>query len=1219
MTGQSTIQVLAEMTDEGLFERVAMAVLRIDDPHCVALAHPGVNAQGRTRKGPLDGIGFVPGAQPRHLVAVHHTTAAAKDLRNKWLHDPASVKPRRVAGRPTQPAGDLLKTVRIVCKERRRTPDLRATLNLTTTQEPDEELLRDVVAEGAVHQIEVVVWPRSRLAHVLDTTPSGQWYRRDLLGIEQEILSEDLLKELSKLSLQTFAPPDEARAWVVRRFDSVLRSARRPVSFVVGESGLGKSIACYRAIAEHVENGGYGLVLDHEVVARCISFEQALGEGLQQLHPALAAGQSPLAFCTNQRPLLVLVEDIQRSGQPERLAARIAAWGARADGGKSQFDGTWRLFCPIWPGVVTQMDEQTRKLAESMTVALELMSAAEGCQAISLRAELAGRPISPVKAGSISADLGHDPLLIALYDFEHEPDAHSVLSRFVESELGQAHWSGDDTSADFRAALIELAARLLRERRIEPSWKELSSWDLTAETRRRIARLAQRARLLRLTGPSNDLRLRFRHDRVREWLLVEAAVSMADDLPDAVIAEPFFAEVLGAVIVRRGAPSSLLGRAQTLNPLTLFHALRLCGQDSTSERARMVSAIEMWLAGFKHLERGNEHLAWETLAALAATDGPEVIPLVKRFPYRCRSEQLARLRNGDVTGGIDLCLHSEPRLIDPDRDRHIEHAKMRYGARLTGALDRLLRRNDLDDASRNGLLRFAGHIGSPELGASIEACWLIDPARRARLAEYLWAFARCAQPDTAARYLDPLCTLWAGFPDRPTEEHGTSARDAISADGLTGAFTHHPPWGALEYFIHRAQRRDLKSQIVYMLHGIDDPRALAFIVTEVGAIRARASAQGSFSPFSDVVIDHWRRAAEDGWPMSEATRSSLLSTWQGQAVDVDERRVAFDIWAHGRGSDDLKLLQEAAADEQLAVRILGQRLARADRSAIPAWIEKLGDHQNGYRWWWHAQHLWGPELTDTLDGALAWRCSYGKLDWGDAIDEDSFTSDALIRLPTREAEHLLLKYWDHLRRLRYFVQAALYVTTPKLRELGHASLDAAPEPGRLLDHLSSGWHMREFGHTGVTRESQILGVEPYLNLLSERDLFALADACNRHGWFSLRQRLFDKRVKHFRISWLQESAHARFDAMLKRKYWIDLEVDEALATGVSWDDYLDAMSSWVAERQSLEALRVMAEALIHRGLRRDLSRLKIYGAMPPAAVEVLIADTTFAVRRRTLN
>lgn len=230
MSFRNTTQALADMTDEGLFERVATAVLRIADPRCIAVSHPGVTASGKTRKAPLDGIGFVPGADPPHLVAIHHTTTAASQLRNKWLHDPATVKSRTARRKPTALQGDLIKTASIVSEERERTPELKATLVLTSNEEPDEALLRDVTAAGADHKIDVDVWSRSRIAHTLDTTPAGQWVRWRMLGIEQELMSSELMVELSKESLRACKPFDDPSAWVPRQVDHDLRSTRRTIS-----------------------------------------------------------------------------------------------------------------------------------------------------------------------------------------------------------------------------------------------------------------------------------------------------------------------------------------------------------------------------------------------------------------------------------------------------------------------------------------------------------------------------------------------------------------------------------------------------------------------------------------------------------------------------------------------------------------------------------------------------------------------------------------------------------------------------------------------------------------------------------------------------------------------------------------------------------------------------------------------------------------------------
>ena len=259
-----------------------------------------------------------------------------------------------------------------------------------------------------------------------------------------------------------------------------------------------------------------------------------------------------------------------------------------------------------------------------MLIVPEPITPAEGTQAVIVRVGLIGRTLSEVSAEAISTALGHDPLLIALHDIDRAPDAHLVLAQFIEGALRRAQATGDAVSAEFRAALLDLAGQMLQRRRIDLSWSEIAASSLAPETSRRILPLTQREELLKLRGASTDLRLLFRHDRVRDWLLVEAATAMDDEdrLGDEIVGEPYFAEVLGAVIVRRGAPAALLDRARRLNPLALFHALRVCAQGL--ERARIVQMIEDWLGVPANFGPAYHSLRWEALAALEATEGPDV-------------------------------------------------------------------------------------------------------------------------------------------------------------------------------------------------------------------------------------------------------------------------------------------------------------------------------------------------------------------------------------------------------------------------------------------------------------------------------------------------------------------------------------------------------------------------------------------------------------------
>ena len=151
-----TAKLLSGMTDEGVFERLATAVLREADSRYVSLSHPGVDAEGKTVKAPLDGIAFVAGANPPHLVSAQHTTTKLAGLANKWLHDPQTVKPRK--NNPTALAGDIIKTAEIVADERKRDPATLATLALTTNQEPSADVVRDANALARRFGIELDIW-----------------------------------------------------------------------------------------------------------------------------------------------------------------------------------------------------------------------------------------------------------------------------------------------------------------------------------------------------------------------------------------------------------------------------------------------------------------------------------------------------------------------------------------------------------------------------------------------------------------------------------------------------------------------------------------------------------------------------------------------------------------------------------------------------------------------------------------------------------------------------------------------------------------------------------------------------------------------------------------------------------------------------------------------------------------------------------------------------
>ncbi len=1235
MEPKDTIRKLSEMTDEADFERLATAILREAAPEYASLLHPGVNPTGKTVKSPVDGISFILGAEPPHMVMAHHTTAARGDLQKKWLHDPATVKTRQ-GTQPTQPAGDILKTAELLDEERARVPLMRSTLALTTNQEPSQELVREAHAYGAARRLQVDIWSVSRLAHFLDNDPSGQWLRHQHLGIEQQRLSRELLAKLSRDSLELQRPKSEPKIWVSRELDRVIAEAEhRDVLFVIAESGLGKSVACFKKLEQHFASGGFGLILPHQTIDSSLSVEQAIDTALRQLHPHLvqSAGLDALNLCSADRPFLAVVEDINRSGQTRFLTEKLAKW-ANADSetatsGNSPTASSgrkkWRLLCPLWPSVVASLDDDARKGVQRLAVIGNAFTPPEGREAVQRRAKAKGLYLSDLEADGMSDALGHDPLLIALHEPGRIPRPDRVIDEFIDGSVARlAQDRGEHTPGDYRAALRALARALLTHLDLNPRWQSVPAWlagdgDAVAALRR----LVNFGEVIHLAGGPADEVLMFRHDRVRDTLFADAIAEMirGDSVGDDALAEPYFAEIIGAALLRDAIPETIVERVRATNPLALLHALRLFREPSTAIHNAILSAIERWLADPKTHTSENTHLRREALAALSETESTKAVAIVRQFKDYTWTAWQALFRNGDLTGGLQLCLDVEPGVGAPWRDRQVEHAKARFGAGLRKALGEILRRPNLEQGARVGALRLAGFMTDPQLAEAVETSWNLDPNKDRHLADYLWAAAQSCGNDPD-RFLSPICDAWAALPSDKTGNNAPSPRDDLAADTVRFAFRKNVPVSAVGYFTRRAAAEDLRWPITYMLHGLDHPDAVEFVVRELAEKDRTLDGTDRFSPFSATAADEWRRSEEDvGRPMSQPTRDRLLALWQNVANDKYVRKQAFRFWATVERSQDLEILRAVDPADELADSVLWQRLRRNDHTAIAGLLVKLNGDERAH-WWRLAHYTWSDELSRALERELERRATSTARDWSATYETDYPIYEVVMQLPPGQAEALLVKHWDHLHFCPLFVQTALYVATPRLLELVKQTIESCPKPPEMFNHIGIHYGIRVQGRAGVTRPAQIEALIPYLDHLNEHAVYNFWDVCNRRGWYELRRRHFDARLdkKYGRRDFDDDQIMAVLDDMIKNDhvYWVDRRIEDIMETGVAAEHLMEVIGRWLSARANLDALRLAAMAVIHAGSRKNLAILNVAVA-PQDAAHSLIADTQFAVRRRRLH
>ena len=201
-------------------------------------------------------------------------------------------------------------------------------------------------------------WDTSWISH-----PKGQWIRKTFLGVEPTHLSEESLSDLSVRSVGSTPLLDDPERWVDRDVDEKLRNHfENRVQFVLGESGVGKSVACLKCLQQHVEAGGFGLVVTDGVLGTSLTVEDAVERTLRNLQPTLVDGVGSEALwlaSENDEQFLLVIEDINRSAQPPRLVEKLSAWSVRA--GKEKDRRGWRILCPVWPRTIALANNKAGK------------------------------------------------------------------------------------------------------------------------------------------------------------------------------------------------------------------------------------------------------------------------------------------------------------------------------------------------------------------------------------------------------------------------------------------------------------------------------------------------------------------------------------------------------------------------------------------------------------------------------------------------------------------------------------------------------------------------------------------------------------------------------------------------------------------------------------------------------------------------------------------
>jgi len=173
----------------------------------------------------------------------------------------------------------------------------------------------------------------------------------------------------------------------------------------------------------------------------------------------------------------------------------------------------------------------------------------------------------------------------------------------------------------------------------------------------------------------------------------------------------------------------------------------------------------------------------------------------------------------------------------------------------------------------------------------------------------------------------------------------------------------------------------------------------------------------------------------------------------------------------------------------------------------------------------------------------------------------------------------------------------------------------------MIEFIDAHYNINYPDRPGVPDLAQVESLVPYFRFFSDLSIDCFWRVCNARGWFDFRRQHLDKLVtnRHYREVLGGEHTAKVLDEFLEKDEWLDRWLEDYVKAGANVDQITRELSKWLASKLTIGALGVVADALVQIGRRSDLAILSSVDIEPRDTAGQIIADTEFAVKRRTLH
>ena len=1189
-----------DQIDQGKFERLAIAVLRHLYPALVEASEVGINSEGKAIKGPWDAI-YVEAGPPRTFHAVFHTTTQRDGLMAKWL----SKDPTRL--------GDVIGVASFIADKRLLDADTRLTVYLTSNRVLEKTAIEHAQAYCEDRRIVVHFVGQDRISEYLDQSPDGQYLRKRYFEIGQERLSSDLLREICSDSLAEHAKRFSLspQTYVRRTQDDELGdAASHPATRALvleGSSGFGKSAILHSCMKAQLAEGGFAIWLPQENAEAEPFLVSALTKTLKQIVPTLdeRAGSDALRLAAlSHLPLLVGVDDINLSSNPSALLDKVSGWGSLGASEKNS-DRMVLVVVPVWPLLWKAFSDGRDQSKRPRFISVGELSVTEGTALVAQH--LMNSSLDAPACAEIAELTGYDPFLISLLPRSHvalvEARNGDLLARYVKNVVAKMQLRGNFLSRDYRAALRTAAEYVALKRALSPRLDSLNSFFQKKNIDTRILNeLLQDRRAIYVDEATESLV--FRHDRLRDWFLIDVFRTALDGM-DPIVFDPFWSQQVGSTIAAFGVKDDVALEFARRNPIALAFAYQQARADelnpvvfSALRDAIVNPSEEIPLSAFREIAFVSAKA--DRADFLELTDGADASQYF-----------LGRFAQGDANSAVYFSTH-----FLADWENYSETADWirraeRHQSLRSGILG-LLSCGTNSDKAKALLLRLAARLHSYlPIEAVFQAYLEVNDRSSARPGVVSCLLADGKSEREIIAIIDELLELpdmvetSSGLVNNP-RYHEIEAISRFSGD--------ISPESAATLLKVSGLGGDHFQVVRGLLENNENIVALRLWLSLVATVQQYQSLAWS------LYAQRWDESFA-GSRMPVETAMILYRLWNDRSLDVNERQGALRIWSRVAKRTALPALRAITSEtfersKSLEDEGLRQRLRLGDTEAVSQFQEKLEGPEADF-WIREASFVWNETVEYAcrkhFDRSVV---NNGSLDGNIAY----FLGTLLQKIPLESAQSLLRSYGDHLDR-ELFVAAALYCGDGALTDKAHRLIDEAENKQEILSKAWRYFGYKTHGLSDKLTFDLIRRFEPYLAEMSEYALSSIAEYLTNDAQLSWRREYVDPLLTPGCLARFEPTSDDHFrelDEAEPRQFFPFYWIERFATRGEPLGDAIKIVRRWSEARKTSRSRSLYIDAVVNYGDRSDLTDLKFDAAWLDLS-ESAKSQVEFMIFRRSLS